>query len=277
MSARLGERPLLLLAFVSFALHLPPAQLGAQTPSPEIVVSVTGGFTQGRGLWSTRQPVAVPEPGPLLLDTFLLDRGLSPGATAWVGLSWFPRSATGIGAEMGWIAAGTQTRCGIAGTPQPDPNERNLLACARLGSEPEATSALAILGTMTVRVDPRRDVSPFFRAGVGVAVLSGSFVAARARYSDLSCPDCVRVFLALDDRLVTWAGMLAAGVTIGGASRSRFRIEARDVVLGLPVVTGAANPVSEHPVPPTRTRPAHRFTVGFGLDLVLAGAHRRRY
>lgn len=254
-----------------------PHRLAAQAPAPEFILSVSGGYTFGREMWALRQAVVVPEPGPLLIDTFLLARRLALGASLWAGLTWYPRPTTGFGADFGWVAAQVRTGCAIAGTPQPDPWEQNTVACGRLGHDRFPTSAIAALATVTLRASPRRGYSPFVKAGVGFALLGHPFDAVTSHSSNSTCTDCARIILEGRDRLVTWAGTAAAGVAIGGASGHLLRVEVRDIVLGLPVVTGPADPLAERPLPPTSTRAVHRFILAFGLDIVLSERHSRRY
>ena len=265
------------LIAVAVPLAAAPFRLSAQVPAPEFVVSATGGYTFEASLWTLRQRVVVPEPGPLLIDTFLLARRLAPGASAWVGLTWYPRPTTGFGADVGWVAAQVRTGCAILGTPQPDSWEQNTVACARLAHDRSPTSAIAALATVTFRASPRSRYSPFVKVGAGPALLGQPFDAVTSHSTGSTCIDCVRVILEGRDRLVTWAGTVAAGVAIGGVSSYRLRVEVRDVVLGLPVVTGPADPLAEHPVPPSSIRAVHRFVLAFGLDVVLSATHPRRY
>ena len=138
-------------------------------------------------------------------------------------------------------------------------------------------SAIAALATVTLRASPRRGYSPFVKAGVGFALLGQAFDAVTSHSSNATCTDCARIILEGRDRLVTWAGTAAAGVAIGGVSGHLLRVEVRDVVLGLPVVTGPAHPLAGRPLPPTSTRAVHRFILAFGLDIVLSERHSRRY
>jgi hypothetical protein len=62
-----------------------PRPLAAQSAAPELVVSVAGGSTFDRPLWSLRQRVLVPEPGSVLIDTVALSRSLAPGFSGWIG------------------------------------------------------------------------------------------------------------------------------------------------------------------------------------------------
>ncbi len=259
------------------ATGIPTRHLQAQSPEPELVFSASGGFTFERSLWATRQLVAVPTSGSLLMDTFLLSRALASGWSAWAGVTRYVPGGIGWGAELGWAAVGSRTGCAIAGTPQPDPSELNLLACGRIPHESETTSALALLATATWRVWPRRDVSPFVKAGAGFALLGGSFTGVRTKATTTACSDCVRIILADRQPVLAWSATIAAGLAIGGASPQRIRIEVRDFILGLPVVTGPADPVAVDPIPRTRVRAVHRFTLGIGIDLVVGGRHRRRY
>ncbi len=259
------------------------ALLGAARPAPaqdrpaEFVAAISGGYTFDRGLWALQQPVVVPEPGPLLVDTFRMARSLAAGPSLWVGLTWYPRPNTGFGADVGWVAAQVRTGCAIVGTPQPDGWQQNTVACARLQSGPYATSAIATLATVTLRAAPRRDYSPFVKLGAGFALLGHPYDGVTSLSTNSTCTDCLRIIVEGRRRLATWALSVAAGVSVGGVSAYRVRLEARDFVLGLPILTGPSDPLAESPAARGAVRPVHRLTLALGLDIVLSATHRRRY
>jgi hypothetical protein len=260
------------------SLGLGAGQLPAQGPTTEVQLSASVGLSWGGPLWIVaKQPALVSTTGPVLLDTFALARRLAPGLTAWVGFTSFRRPQVGFGAELAWVAAGVNTTCRIVGQLQPDPNQASAVACGNVGQQRVVTSAITALGTVTLRAAPRRDVSPYARVGIGLALLSGSFVGTGADYATAACPVCYREFYAPDSRSFTWAGTLAAGLVFGGGLPLRFRVELRDLVLGLPTVSGPADPASSHPMPPVRIQATHRVTVAMGLELVNGGPRRRRY
>mgnify|MGYP001263457684 CR=1 FL=1 len=259
------------------SLGLSAARLPAQNPSPEVELSASAGFTRGGPLWSVAvQPMLVPLMSSVLRDTFALTRRLSPGLSAWLGVTKYNRPHVGMGAEVAWVAAGVATGCQIVGRLQPDPNQANAGACLNASQHHMVTSAITAQGTITLRAAPRRDVFPYMKVGLGAAMLSGSFVVTGADFTADACRICCREIYAPDSRTFTWAGTLAAGLVFGGGTGAHFRIEVRDIVLGLPVVTGPANPLS-HSMPPVRIRAAHRVILALGFDLASGGPRRRRY
>ena len=268
-----------LLLATAASLGLSAGRLPAQEPLAEVQLSASAGLTWGGPLWSVAaQPTLVSTTGTFALDTFALTRRLSPGLTAWLGFTKFVRPHIGIGAELAWVAASLETGCGFAGQRvRPDLSQGNAAACGNVGQQRLVTSAVAALGTVVLRATPRRDVSPYVKAGLGLAMLSGSFVGTGANYSTPDCPGCYKEIYTPDARSFTWAGTLAAGLVFGGGLPVHFRVELRDVVLGLPTVTGPANPASSHPAPPVHLRAAHRIVFAMGLDLVSGGPRRRRY
>jgi hypothetical protein len=260
------------------SLALSAGGLAAQEPLHEVQLSASAGLTWGGRLWTVAaQPTYVPIPGVSALDTFALTRHLSSGLSAWLGFTQFNRPHVGWGADLGWVAAGVTTTCRAVGSFQPDPNQTNATICGAVGQKLGPTSAIAALGTITLRAAPRSDISPYAKVGLGLAMLSGSFVVTGADYSTAACPNCYKEIYAPDSRSITWAGTAAAGLMFGGGLPIRFRVELRDFVLGLPVVTGTANPVLPHPAPPSRLRAIHRLTFAMGLDLVSGGPRKRRY
>lgn len=272
------RHPFCLVVATAASLALSTGRLPAQNPSPEVELSASAGFTRGGPLWSVAaQPALVSISGTVLRDTFALTRRLSPGLSAWLGFTKYNRPHVGIGAEVAWVAASVATACQIVGQLQPDPNQANAGACLNASQHHMVTSAITAQGTITLRAAPRRDVFPYMKVGLGLAMLSGSFVVTGADYSTDECPICYREIYAPDSRTFTWAGTLAAGLVFGGGTGAHFRIEVRDIVLGLPVVTGPANPASSHPVPPVRIRAAHRIILALGFDLASGGPRRPRY
>ena len=269
--------PVILATAASLALSA--GRLPAQEPLAEVQLSASAGLTWGGPLWSVAaQPTLVSTTGTVALDTFALTRRLSSGLTAWLGFTKYARPHIGFGAEIAWVAASLETGCGFAGQQvRPDLSQGNAAACANVGQQRLATSAIAALGTIALRAAPRRDLSPYVKVGLGVAILSGSFVGTGADYSTDACPLCYKEIYAPDSRSFTWAGTLAAGLIFGGGLPVRFRVELRDFVLGLPTVTGPANPVDSHPMPEMTVRATHRLTLAMGLDLVSGGLRRRRY
>jgi hypothetical protein len=267
------------LGFVAAAsLTLGTGQLPAQEATTEVQLSASAGLTFGGPLWSVAaQPMLVSTTGPVLLDTLALTRRLAPGLSAWLGFTRFSDPHVGFGAEFGWVAAGVATGCRIVGQLHPDPNQTSAAICGSVGQQHSVTSAITAQGTITLRAAPRRDISPYAKVGLGLAMLSGSFVGTRADYSTDLCPWCYKEIYAPDSRPLTWAGTLAAGLVFGGGLPFRVRVEVRDFVLGLPVVTGAADWAASHPAPPTSVRAVHRLTFAMGLDLASGGPRRRRY
>lgn len=272
------RHPFILLVATAASLALSASRLPAQEPLTEVQLSASAGFTWDGRLWNVAaQPMSVTTTGTALLDTFALARHVSPGLTAWLGFTKYSRPRIGFGAEIAWVAASLATACRAVGPFQPDPNATNAAICGTVGQQRMVTSAIAALGTITLRAAPRRDVSPYAKVGLGLAMLSGSFVVTGADYSTDACPMCYEEIYAPDSRSFTWTGTLAAGLVFGGGLPIRFRIEVRDFVLGLPTVTGPANPASSHPAPPVHLRATHRIVFAMGFDLVSGGLRRRRY
>lgn len=273
------RHPYCLVVAAAASLALSAPRLSAQESLTEIQLSASAGFTWAGPLWSVAaQPMLVSRRGPVLLDTFALTRRLTSGLTAWLGFTKYNRPHIGFGAEIAWVAASVATGCQIVGPLQPDPYQANEGTCGAVSQHRMVTSAITAQGTITLRAAPRRDISPYVKVGLGLAMLSGSFVVTGADYATNTCPTCYREIYAPDSRSFTWAGTLAAGLIFGGGLPVRFRVELRDFVVGLPVVSGpAADPAAEHRIPPNSLRAIHRLAFAMGFDLVGGGPRRRRY
>ena len=273
MRARAAVTAVLVLAGLSAGTHV----LTAQAAAPEAVLSFGGGFSLARALWHLPAQPVLADVRPLATDTFDLARRLEPGPLAWIGVTRFARPWLGVGVEGSWITSPTTTSCRMRGPIAPDPLGVNVQICDVIDGLRRSSGALSLQGTVTVRASPRRRVSPFARAGGGFALLGSDVIDTRVELLAGRCPGCTVTILEGPLRQLTWAATLAAGVTLGTGSGGRFRIEARDAVLGLPVVTGPAAPMAVHPVPSTRVRAIHRLALTLGFDVPLGGRHRRRY
>jgi hypothetical protein len=127
-------------------------------------------------------------------------------------------------------------------------------------------------------------VQPYLRAVGGGALLGGSFVQTRGLVAipsaDTTRPPVVsRIFLTEGSRReLTWIATLSAGVMMELSPGYTLRFEARDILIGLPVVTGPGSVTTTLPIAPTADRTVQLPTFAVSVDLVLEPVRRpRRY
>jgi len=251
--------------------------VAAQTYATEHAVSLSAGVSTAGALWRLPAQPSLAGSGAGF-DTLELARRFQPGLTLGVGVTRFLRPGLGLGIEALGVVAPMESNCRLRVPVQPDPTELNGQTCNYVNRMRITATAFALQGTATLRASPRRNVSPFVRAAGGIALLGRGYVQMQAEYLTETGAVGVRRVLDAPGRLVTWTATVAAGVTLGSGPGGRFRMEIRDIIIGLPVVAGPADAMAtEHPVPATSFRAVHRPTLVLGVDAVLGGPHQRRY
>lgn len=270
------------LLVVACALAGASVSFAQDTPGPNLVLSISGGMTTADNLWTIpRQlmPVATPANE---FDTLALGRRIRPGLTALFGAIYHPSPAFGYMIEVGYFGIASEGRCAPIGGYRVDADQNNQKACEATQGAHYSTSAIGFQAGAVYRVAPRAFLSPYARATAGIASLGTSFIETSSRITSTDCPTsgvCEYTLLRERDRKdVTWTATLAAGMTIAASSGYQLRLEARDLIISLPVVTGPAPSAgADVLLAPTAMRTRHIFTLTVGLDVVLERRHRRRY
>ena len=255
----------------------------AQTPEePQLVFSLAAGIAAGRGSqWSlTRQPVQVLVQGSTELDTLGVGRYLRPGIALALGATYYRSRHLGFTAEAGYFGVASEQRCTPPMVFKTDAEEKNRVACAAMQGAHVQTSLVGFLAGITFRLAPAGRVQPYARLIGGVGLLASSFVRSDATIQFSSCQlagnVCTIVFV--DGESTPEAALLAslaAGATFEFSSGYRFRFEARDLVVALPVPAGNAN--SANALAPVERRWRHTPVFTAGLDVVLERRRGRRY
>jgi hypothetical protein len=255
-----------------------------ETRGPNLILSVSGGLTTGSDLWSlARQEAPVAGTGAQL-DTLSFARLLRPGASAAVGATYYTPGRWGYTLEVAYLGLGSESRCGVVGQFKSDPQRINEQACLGGPSPVQGkhvpSSAVTFQAGLAYRFSTRT-AQPYLRVTGGFALLGNSFVQTSGIVitSTRGCSTgCTLVFLDEESRReLALAATLALGVTLATAPGYQFRFEIRDAIVSLPVVTGAADPFSGDPIPPTTSRIKHVPTLMAGFDVVLERRRTRRY
>jgi hypothetical protein len=249
---------------------------------PLLIISMTGGFLTGGELWRLPRQLAPVNSGEI--DSLALGRYFRTGYIIGVGATVFRSPHVGIAGEVAFLSLGTESRCAPLGPYAPDAQHVNEQACLSAQGYRLPTNATALQGGIVWRARPDAPVQPYLRAIGGLALLGESFVETRGFVAipgvDTTRPPVVtRSFLTERSRReLTWIATLSAGVILAVSPGTQLRFEARDVVLGLPVVTGPGSIDTALPIAPTRDRTVHLPAFAVSVDLILEPVrHPRRY
>lgn len=280
---RASLRIIVVLALTALASVLAAGRASAQSGErPLLVISMTGGFLTGGALWNLDRQLAPVGSGEI--DSLALGRYFRTGFVVGVGATLFRSPHFGLAAEVAFLGLATESRCAPRGPYAFDSQRINELACLSAQGYHLPTNATAIQAGVAWRALPGARVQPFVRAIGGAALLGGSFVETRGLVAvptaDTTRPPVVtRTFLTESSRReLTWIATLSVGVMLELPPGYQLRFEARDVLIGLPVVTGPGPITATLPVAPTADRTVHLPAFTVSLDLVLEPLRRpRRY
>lgn len=266
-------------SFAALVLIGLAAPLAAQSrQAPNLVFTISGGLTLGGDFWQVSpQPYPVP---PNAADSFTLGRIRRPGLVATLGASLFRSPHLGYWAEVGYFGIATESRCRPLGPYAPDPDNTTQQACDGIQGAHVPSSTVGFQLGLVYRIAPARFVSPYLRAGAGLATLGASFVQTAAVVGSQQCaPNSTCQVALLTDRNrrdVSGMATAAAGFTLSTGPAYKVRIEARDLVAWLPNVEGPAPPGALQ-APPVGTKVRHVLVFTAGVDIVLVRRRGRRY
>jgi hypothetical protein len=190
----------------------------------------------------------------------------------------------GVGLEVGLFALSSESRCAAIDSFRTDPQFLNQQTCSSIQGRHIPTSLAAFQAGLTYQFGRQGGAQPYVRAAGGFAVLGNSFIqtAGDVIVTNPSACQAGCSVLILDSptrKELAWNGTLAAGVALPLGPGYRFRAEARDAIMALPVAKGPASNLGSvvTPVAPTSTSVRHVLSFTFGLDVVLEHRRTRRY
>jgi hypothetical protein len=278
-------RTVALSALTALASVLAADRASAQSRDrPLLVISMTAGFLTGGELWRLDRQLAAVGGGSSDIDSLALGRYFRTGFLAGVGATLFRSPHLGITADVTFLGLATESRCAPRGPYAFDTHHINEQTCISVQGNRVATNAAAIQLGAVWRALPGARTHPFLRVTAGAALLGGSFVETSGLVpnpsTDPTQPAILARFLLSEGsrREVTWIATLGAGVMFDVSPGYLVRFEARDVLMGLPVVTGPGSIVAAYPVAQTANRTVHLPAFAVTFDLVLEPVRRpRRY
>jgi hypothetical protein len=274
-----GTRRVALSALLLTCLAAPAR--GQSAENPMLILTVSGGWITGGGMWRLpRQEEAVVGGA---LDTVGLERRFRTGLVLGVGATLFRSPHIGYTADLTFLGTATESRCMPPLQWAADANHVNEQACNNIQGQRIGTSVAAVGLGLTWRPVATGGIQPYLRGVAGPAYLGSSYVETSGTVTvpsdSLVIPYRVRTFLGdSHHRNWTWVATLSAGVMLRMSPGAQLRFEARDVVTNLPVATGPGNPLTADSPAQVARKVFHLPSFTVGLDIVLEQSQRpRRY
>lgn len=258
----------------ALAILLSPAPSAAQATRDQarLVFTIFGAYNGGGDLWEVdEQPVRFPGFDPSEVDTIGVGRRLSSGLGLGVSATYFPGQVIGYVGEVSLLGVGYEDTCVLRSPPT---NNTGHVACDGIeGSERGASLVMLSVGVVA-RAMSQQIVSPYVRAGIGIAVGSQSSLRMFGPTDGAQG----EIFLVYEDdsnTRVTPAFIFGGGLTAQIGPGVQLRAEARDNIVGFATVTGATT--TDGLVPPSETNYKSVWSVSIGVDILLERKRGRRY
>jgi len=258
------------------ALTVPAA---AQTGSEaNLVFTIFGGTVTGHSLWSVgKQPLTVL--GTSNYDTLDLSRSVTSSMVLGLVATYFVSPHVGVHLELSYLGLPVESRCNGLFF-HPDSNafmdlHRNQQVCDDVESQQADGGAITIFGGVTLRAAPRRTISPYVRANLGLVNEPRSTIEMAGAFIDSDGLLKERQVLAdASPRRTSVMYGAAAGFTSPLGPGYAFRFEVRDIVVSLDRLTAPANALG---IGPIASKSYHHVSLTLGLDVVLERKRGRRY
>jgi hypothetical protein len=267
----------LVLLALTGALTVPAA---AQTGSESnLVLTIFGGSVTGHSLWTVGKQTLTVLGDPSKYDTIYLSRSVNSSIVLGAAATYFVSPHLGVHLEMSYLGLPIDNSCaGVYFHPDSNATQdlhRNQQMCDDIQSQASDGGAIAIFGGVTLRATPRRTMSPYVRANLGIVNESRSTIDVAGAFIDADGILKVRQIIADPSPRRTSAMFgAAAGFTSPLGPGYQFRFELRDVIVSLDRLTGPANSLG---VGPIASKAYHHISLTIGLDVVLERKRGRRY
>ncbi len=175
---------------------------------------------------------------------------------------------------LSYLNESLSDQCAPGAPLQPDSTEKNAQVCSSFSSRSASLGFVTLSGSLVYRLSPHHSLSPYARAGGGVAVAWGETLAASGTFVDNG--RIIQRTLVRDSTAETVKPFLdlAIGITSGLGVESRIQIELSDLVFSVQRLVGPADPAG---TAPHARRLVHNPSLTFGIDFVFGAHHGRRY
>jgi opacity protein-like surface antigen len=264
--------PAVLAALAVLAVLAAPAAAQATRDQARLVFTIFGAYNGGGDLWSVPvQPVRFPGFDPSEVDSLAVGRKLSSGMGLGVSGTYYPSAFLGYVGELTLLGLDYEDDCAIISPPT---NSTGEVACEGIADSERSASMVLLSVGLVARAMSQGVISPYVRAGLGLAVGSQSSLRMSGP-TDAGQGEIFLVYEDDDNTRVTPAFLLGAGVTGQISPGVQLRLEGRDNIVGFAIATGPTT--TDGLVPPSKTEYKHVWTVSIGVDIVLERKRGRRY
>jgi len=275
------------LALAALCAAAPVAPAAAQSAdTPNIVLTIFGGYRMGHQLWTLRnQPFVVIDYVPPNLDsistqhdTLDLAREVTPSFVLGLTASYFRGRHLGFAAEMVFLGMSLDSRCAIRRYDPADSVDINPSLCATLNGASVPMSAVAFTAGVILRATPGKSATPYVGVSGGFVTRARGTVEMAGAWVDQA--GNVNPFTVVADDKATRSDLsaqLAAGIMLPLGPGYQIRFEGRDVYTRLDYASGLADPTQVPLHPPHAARYNHHLVFAIGLDVVLERKRGRRY
>ena len=265
-------RDLAAVAAALLAAHASPAAAQRTGDRARLVFTVSGGYIQGRGLWTVpSQPVQeiVTGGGTPVTDNFRLNRSIKGTLGAGFSGIYFPGENVGLTADFLLLGLGYDDGCQLLAPAQ---STRNAQVCRDIDEQEKSAAAVTVSAGGVFRFFSREFISPFARVNAGLLFSNQSSVLTQGVSNS-----GVLLTIFEDEKRSRVSPSLALGVgaTMQIGRSYHLRWEVRDNIVGIETVTGPTDaPRFE---PPHERVYKHLFSFLVGIDVVLERSRGRRY
>jgi hypothetical protein len=263
------------LLLLGLTTPLSAARLAAQAQGDQatITLGLTAGYVGGASLWQVPNQPFIPGAG-LPADTLNISDVISPNFGFGLTSTYYKTSSFGFTGELLLLGAGTELQCQVKSTTG-NPTTDEL--CSTISNSGTTGSSVTISLGAAARLASHSAVSPFFTARGGAIITDQSTIAVEGdTLINDSTFETITVYDDPDRTMVNWYVQLAAGASFAIAKGYRLRVEARDNIFPVAVVTGPDLP-TVGATPPNGMATKQLFSLMIGFDVVLERKRGRRY
>lgn len=252
-------------------LFAAPAAAQKTADQARLLFGLGVGYVGNGELWAVGSQPAFDGP---IADTLALSRRLTSGLGIRFYGVYFPGDHFGVTGEAYLLGLGVEDACRLTFATG---SVRNQEACSTINGSRHGGDAVALTAGVVYRVASHQVFSPYLHANAGISIRQSTTIETRGETTAGGTAEPAFVFIYTDPnpKSVTGYFSLGGGVTAAVARGYQLRLEARDNIVGLQRVLGAAN--RDGLTPSRATRFQHVFSVNLGFEVILERKRGRRY
>jgi opacity protein-like surface antigen len=260
-------KPAQFVQFAIIAASLGGIALRGQTPSePTMDFTIHAGVATGHSLWGVPlQPLRVDSTH---YDTVRLARSVGNGITVGLSLTYYPNAHVGYYGDISYVGLSMDDACsGVHVT-----TAAHDTLCQSVSGSSLSLGAITFSGGVVLRVLQMGGVSPYLRAGAGLALIPRSTLDMSGVPGNTSPSEAI----VIDKKGSTLSPMLSLGAGLRAvvSPGSALRLEASDFITPMRRLQGPVNALGQGP---SDTHYYHHLVLRIGFDVVLEQKRGRRY